>query len=150
MSSTMPLSGYHFSVVFELLPQFSIDTKFQSVAGLKATMETETISEGGQNQYKITLPKRTTHENLVLKRGLTNELSGLRMWTTKALNDFVYHPANLVISLLNENHNPVKVWYVSQAIPIALETSDFSAEENKLVIETFTLKYQFFKELPIP
>ncbi|MEO1032093.1 MAG: phage tail protein [Bacteroidota bacterium] len=150
MSSTMPLSGYHFSVVFELLPQFSIDTKFQSVAGLKATMETETISEGGQNQYKITLPKRTTHENLVLKRGLTKELSGLRMWTTKALNDFVYHPANLVISLLNENHNPVKVWYVSQAIPIALETSDFSAEENKLVIETFTLKYQFFKELPIP
>ncbi len=150
MSGTMPLSGFHFSVVFELLPQFSIDTKFQSVTGLKATMETETISEGGQNQYKITLPKRATYDNLVLTRGLTNELSGLKMWITKALNDFVYHPANLVISLLNENHNPMKVWYVSQAIPISFETSEFNAEENKLVIETFTLKYQYFKELPIP
>lgn len=150
MDSTMPLSGYHFSVIFELLPQFSIDTKFQSVSGLKATVETEAISEGGQNQYKINLPKRTTHENLVLKRGLTKELSGLRMWTTKALNDFVYHPANLVISLLNEKHNPVKVWYVSQAIPTGLETSSFNAEQNSLVIETFTLKYQFFKEIPIP
>lgn len=150
MSSPMPLSGYHFSVIFELLPQFSIDTKFQSVTGLKTTMEMETISEGGQNQYKITLPKRATNDNLVLKRGLTKELSGLRMWTTKALNDFVYHPANLVISLLNENHNPVKVWYVSQAIPVSFETSGFSAEENKLVIETFTLKYNYFKEIPIP
>ncbi|MBX2826896.1 MAG: phage tail protein [Flavobacteriaceae bacterium] len=150
MPDGMPLSGYHFSVIFELLPQFSIDTKFQSVSGLKATMETETLSEGGQNMYKITLPKRVTHENLVLKRGLTEELSGLRMWTTKALNDFVYHPANLVISLLNEKHNPVKVWYVSQAIPIGLETSGFNAEDNKLVIETFTLKYQHFKEIPIP
>lgn len=150
MSNAMPLSGFHFSVVFELLPQFSIDTKFQSVSGLKATMETDSISEGGQNQYKITLPKQTTHDNLVLKRGLTNELSGLRMWTTKALNDFIYHPANLVISLLNEKHTPVKVWYVSQAIPISLETAEFNAEENKLVIETFTLKYQFFKEIPIP
>jgi len=150
MSSAMPLSRFHFSVVFELLPQFSIDTKFQSVSGLKATMETDNISEGGQNQYKITLPKQTTHDNLILKRGLTKEVSGLRMWTTKALNDFVYHPANLVISLLNEKHNPVKVWYVSQAIPISFETSGFSAEENKIVIETFTLKYQFFKEIPVP
>lgn len=150
MSSTMPLSGFHFSVVFELLPQFSIDTKFQSVSGLKATMETDSISEGGQNQYKITLPKQTNHDNLILKRGLTKEVSGLRMWTTKALNDFVYHPANLVISLLNEKHNPVKVWYVSQAIPISFETSGFNAEENKIVIETFTLKYQFFKEIPVP
>jgi len=149
MSSAMLLSGFHFSVVFELLPQFSIDTKFQSVSGLKATMQTDSISEGGQNQYKITLPKQTTHDNLILKRGLTKEVSGLRMWTTKALNDFVYHPANLVISLLNEKHNPVKVWYVSQAIPISFETSGFSAEENKIVIETFTLKYQFFKEIPV-
>jgi len=149
MSSAMLLSGFHFSVVFELLPQLSIDTKFQSVSGLKATMQTDSISEGGQNQYKITLPKQTTHDNLILKRGLTKEVSGLRMWTTKALNDFVYHPANLVISLLNEKHNPVKVWYVSQAIPISFETSGFSAEENKIVIETFTLKYQFFKEIPV-
>jgi len=30
-----PIVGFHFSVVFELLAQFSIDTKFQSVTGLK-------------------------------------------------------------------------------------------------------------------
>ncbi len=150
MPDPMPLSGYHFSVVFELLPQFSIDTKFQSVSGLKKTMGTESISEGGQNQYKIDLPTGSSCDNLVLKRGLTKELSGLRMWTNKALNDFVFHPANIIVSLLNEKHVPTKVWYISHAIPLSIETSGFDAEQNKLVIETFTLKYQFFKEIPIP
>ncbi|WP_111710001.1 phage tail protein [Lutibacter citreus] len=150
MPDKMPLSGFHFSVIFELLPQLSIDTKFQSVGGLRSTVEMETISEGGQNKFKINLPKRSTYENLVLKRGLTEELSGLKLWVDNAIQNFVYHPANLVISLLNEKHDPVKVWYVSQAIPVGLQVSDFNAEENSLVIETFTLKYQFFKELPLP
>lgn len=150
MSDTMPLSGFHFSVIFELLPQFSIDTKFQSVGGLKSTVEMETISEGGQNKFKISLPNRSSYENLILKRGLTKEISGLKLWVDNAVQNFVYHPANLVISLLNEKHNPVKAWYVSQAIPVGLQVSDFNAEENGIVIETFTLKYQFYKELPLP
>ena len=139
MADQMPLSGFHFSVIFELLPQFSIDTKFQSVTGLKSVMETETISEGGQNQYKIVLPKQNSFERLTLKRGLTNELSGLRMWVDNALNNFVFHPANLIVSLLNENHDPVKVWYISHAIPVNIGVSDFNAEANDLVIETLTL-----------
>ncbi len=150
MSDAMPLSGFHFSVIFELLPQFSIDTKFQSVSGLKSTMDMETISEGGQNQFKHHFPTRNTVENLVLKRGLTKEISGLKMWVNKALQDFVFHPANLVISLLNEDNAPIKVWYLSQAIPLSIDVSAFNAEENGIVIETFTLKYQFFKELPLP
>lgn len=150
MPDSMPLSGFHFSVIFELLPQFSIDTKFQSVSGLKSTMEMEPISEGGQNLFKINLPKQNTFENLVLKRGLTTELSGLRLWINNALNNFVFHPANLIVSLLNEEHDPIKVWYISQAIPLSVEISDFNAEESNIVIETLTLNYQFFKEIPIP
>jgi phage tail-like protein len=150
MPDNMPLSGFHFSVVFELIPQFSIDTKFQSVTGLKSTMEFDTINEGGQNQYKISLPKRNSFDNLILKRGLTNEISGLRLWVNNALDNFVFHPSNLVISLLNEEHIPVKVWYISQAIPLSIDVSDFNAEESQLVIETLTLKYNFYKEIPIP
>ena len=149
MSSDMPLSGFHFLVVFELLPQFSIDTKFQSVAGLKSTMATETVAEGGQNRFSYELPTGNSYDNLVLKRGLSTEISGLQLWCFNALENFVFHPANLVISLLNEDHEPVKVRYVSQAIPTAIEYSNFNAEEGSIVIETFTLKYQHFKELPV-
>jgi phage tail-like protein len=150
MPSNDPLVGFHFSVIFELVPQFSIDTKFQSVNGLKVTMETEPYTEGGQNKFKHNFPLRSGYQDLVLKRGLTTDMSGLSMWCSQALEDFIFYPANLIVSLLNENGNPIKVWYVSHAIPLSYEFSDFNAEENKIVIETITLKYNFFKEIPIP
>ena len=150
MPSNDPIVGFHFSVIFELVPQFSIDTKFQSVNGLKVTMETESYTEGGQNKFKHSFPVRSGYQDLVLKRGLTSDLSGLSMWCNQALEDFIFYPANLVVSLLNENGNPIKVWYVSHAIPVSYEFSDLNAEENKIVIETITLRYNFYKELPIP
>lgn len=150
MASSMPFSGFHFSVVFELLPQFSIDTKFQSVSGLTSTMEMENISEGGQNRFKISLPKGNDFDDLVLKRGVTDDFSGLRLWVNNALQSFVFVPANLLVMLLNEEHNPVKAWYVTKAIPKAFAISDFNAEENNIVFETLTLDYQYFNEIPIP
>ncbi|MFN1217492.1 phage tail protein [Chryseobacterium kwangjuense] len=150
MPSNDPIVGFHFSVVFELMPQFSIDTKFQNVSGLKATIETESYTEGGQNRFKHNLPLRSGYQDLVLKRGLTSDMSGLSMWCSQAIENFIFHPANLVVSLLNENGIPVKVWYVSHAIPLSYEFSEFNAEENKIVVETITLKYNFFKEIPIP
>lgn len=150
MPGNDPLAGFHFSVIFELVPQFSIDTKFQSVNGLKVTMETESYTEGGQNKFKHNFPLRSGYQDLVLKRGLTTDMSGLSMWCNQALENFIFYPANLIVSLLNEKGNPVKVWYVSHAIPLSYEFSDFNAEENKIIIETITLKYNFFKEIPIP
>lgn len=150
MFNNDPIVGFHFSVNFELIPQFSIDTKFQSVSGLKVTLETEAYKEGGENRFKHNLPLNSGYSDLVLKRGLTSNLSGLTMWCNEALENFVFSPANLVISLLNENGIPVKVWYVSHAIPLSYTFSDFNAEESNIVIETITLKYNFFKELPIP
>ncbi|MBB6369149.1 phage tail protein [Chryseobacterium shigense] len=150
MPNNDPIVGFHFSVVFELMPQFSIDTKFQNVSGLKATVETESYTEGGQNRFKHNLPLRSGYQDLVLKRGLTSDMSGLSMWCSQAIENFIFHPANLVVSLLNENGIPVKVWYVSHAIPLSYEFSEFNAEENKIVVETITLKYNFFKEIPVP
>lgn len=145
-----PIVGFHFSVVFELPLLSTVDMRFQSVSGLKATMEMEPYNEGGQNRFKHNFPLRTGYQDLVLKRGLTTDLSSLSMWCTQAIENFVFHPANLVVSLLNENGIPVKAWYVAHAIPLGYDCSDFNAEESKMVIETITLRYNFFKEIPIP
>jgi phage tail-like protein len=150
MANNDPIVGFHFSVIFELLPQFSIDTKFQSVTGLKATIEMEAYKEGGQNRYTHQLPFRTGYQDLVLKRGLTSDMSGVSLWCSNAIENFNFAPANLLVSLLNEKGNPVKAWYVSHAIPLSVDYGDFNAEENKIVIETITLKYNSFKEIPIP
>ena len=53
--------------------------------------------------------------------------------------------AQLAAKLLNENHEPLKTWSVSQAWPKKWSVSDFKAEESTLVIETLELSYRYFK-----
>lgn len=148
MPDINPIVGFHFSVNFELLPKLSIDTKFMSVSGLKSTVIMETYKEGGQNRFPHQLPTAIEYTDLILKRSLTADISALSSWFKTSVENFSFSPANLTISLLNEKGNPVKTWYVVRAIPLSIEYGDFNAEENKLVIETITLKYHFFKELP--
>lgn len=147
MSNNIPIVGFHFSVAFELFPQQSIDAKFQNVAGLKANVEMETYKEGGQNRFTHHLPLGSSYQELVLKRGLTSDVSALSNWCMNTIENFNFKPVNLTVSLLNENGNPLKTWYVVQAIPLSIEFADFNSEENKIVIETFTLKYKLFKEI---
>ncbi len=150
MAASFPLSGFHFSVYFELFPQFSIDTKFQSVSGLSASVEMDSISEGGQNQFQHSFPKKPSYDPLVLKRGMVKDLSGLKIWVDNSLHSFVYSPANLIITLLNHDHEPTKAYLVTRAVPQSFSLTNFDAESNDYVVESFTLSYQFFKELPIP
>jgi phage tail-like protein len=45
---------------------------FQEISGLAVQVETETYREGGRNESVHQLPGQVNHDNLVLKRGLTN------------------------------------------------------------------------------
>lgn len=147
MADFNPIVGFHFAVKFELSPMQAVDTKFQSVAGLKATVEMETYQEGGQNRFAHKLPLGLEYADLVLKRCLTTDTSGVATWCKTNMENFNFSPVNLTVSLLNEKGVPLRSWYVVHAIPLSIEYGDFNAEENKLVIETITLKYQFFKEV---
>ena len=106
-------------------------------------MEMESFTEGGQNRFTWQLPKRTRYSDITLKRGLAVG-SGIMSWCKDALENFVFNPVNLTISLLNEQHVPVQSWYVAKAIPKKWTVSSFNAEENSIAIESITLSYQYF------
>lgn len=144
-----PLVGFYFRVFFQFQPIMNIDGSFQSVSGLKATLETEAIAEGGINRYKHQLPLRTSYQDLVLKRGMVSNLSVLTKWCALALEDYVFAPVDLTVLLMNENSMVSKGWYISHAIPVSYEIGEFNAEESKLVIESITLKYNYFTEIPV-
>ena len=74
-------------------------------------------------------------------------VSGVSAWMIDAFENFNYQPANLVISLLNEEHLPVSSWYVVNALPVKWDLSSFNAETSQIVIESMTLKYDYFKTL---
>lgn len=122
---------------------YKVDTSFQEVGGLKATLETTTLAEGGENRFKHELPKRVSYEKLVLKRGLVRD-SALFQWIINALSNFEFKPVTLFVKLLDENNQPLMTWEVVNAIPISWSVNNFNAGENAIVIEQMTLAYQYF------
>jgi phage tail-like protein len=116
---------------------------FQSVSGLSVDIETEEVAVGGENRFKLKLPVRTKFPNLVLKRGMLTD-SDLIGWCRDAIENFEFSPINLLISLLDEEHNELMSWNVVGAYPVKWNVEEFNAMESKLVIETVELSYNYF------
>jgi phage tail-like protein len=141
-----PPVGFHFVVAFELVGVLPQDFRFQEVGGLNVEMEMEAVKEGGNNRFTYQLPVRTKYEDITLKRGMVIG-SPLVEWFRLAMDNFIFLPTNLMISLLNESHVPLQSWYVVNAIPKKLSVSNFNAGENSIAIETLVLSYQYFKAI---
>ena len=135
-----PLTGFHFVVNFQLFPE---DFRFQEVGGLDVEIEMESFVEGGQNRFTWQLPKKTRYSDITLKRGLFTGSKVLR-WCKDAIENFIFLPGNITISLLNEKHEPVQSWFVASAIPKKWSVSGFNAQENSIVVESITLSYRYF------
>jgi phage tail-like protein len=75
--------------------------------------------------------------------------SGLTSWCSDAIGNFNYQPTNLIISLLNEQHLPVTSWYVINAIPIEYAITGLHAEQSQILIESITLRYEYYKTLSL-
>ncbi len=148
MASYYPPVGFHFKVEFQdSKGKIKInDYQFQSVSGLSVDLETEEIAEGGENRFKHKIPVRTKYPNLVLKRGLLID-SDLIEWCRQAIENFEIKPINLTVMLLDEKHQPLITWNVNHAYPVKWVVEDFNAEENKLVIESLELTYNYFETL---
>ncbi|GGG23482.1 phage tail protein [Dokdonia pacifica] len=146
MATYYPPIGFHFKVEFSGISNKENDHQFQSVSGLSVDLETEEIAEGGENRFKHKIPVRTKYPNLVLKRGLLID-SGVIEWCRDALEKYVIKPVDITVSLLDEKHEPLQSWKIAHAYPVKWNVGDFNAEENKIVIETLELSYNYFNIL---
>jgi phage tail-like protein len=137
-----PPVGFHFKVEFQGIGNDN-DTRFQSVGGLSVEYDTESIKEGGENRHEHKLPTRSKFPDLSLKRGMLTD-STVIAWCKKALFDREFQPAQVIITLLNPSHEPLKTWKVNNAWPRKWAVSDLNANENSIVVETLELSYSFF------
>src|ERR1700754_5221899 len=90
------LRSFYFRVTFD-----NEECEFQEVGGLNASIKTEAINEGGNNDYVLKLPVRVQYDNLVLKRGLLKG-APLITWVTNAISYFKFEPKDIKIELLND------------------------------------------------
>ena len=125
----------------------NIGMAFSEVSGISAELQTEEVGEGGNNMFKYRLPKPAKYNNLVLKRALSTTPSVLIMWANEAIEKFKFYPCTAIVTLLNENHVPVKVWAFYNAYPVKLEVSHLDANKSELVIETLELAYNYSKRI---
>lgn len=159
MAEYYPITSFHFRVEFTSLNGDKYDMEFQSVSGLNAQIETESIKEGGENNFEHVVPTRRKYADLVLKRGVVNTKKGSALldWIKAAFAGMdegrSVKPINLQVVLLNEAHNPLMVWEVIHAWPKSWKYSDLNADKGEILMETLELNYNRFtikKELPPP
>lgn len=140
-----PNVGFHFTVSFEGIGNEN-DTKFQQVQGLESSVEMKEFIEGGENRFKHNLPVRINYSDVTLVRGSIQD-SEVTRWCLDAMEKFQFQPVNLMISMLNQNHEPLMSWYVHHAIPLKWKLADLNAEKSEVHIETLTLKIKYFNTL---
>lgn len=137
-----PPVGFHFKVEFVQIGNNN-DTRFQSVSGLSVEYDTETFKEGGENRFEHKLPIRTKYPDLSLKRGMLKDSEVIK-WCQDAFQNRKFSPAHIIVTLLNEKHDPLRAWNIYNAWPKKWSVSDLNAQENAIVVETLDLSYSYF------
>ena len=134
--------NFHFKVEFNL-GKDNIDARFQSVSGLDAVLDTESIKEGGENRFEHVVPVRRKYGPLILKRGLIKPSdSAITAWLKRAFDDEQVEPlATVMIKLLNEEHQPLITWTINNVWPRSWKIGELNAEQSAVLIETLELNY---------
>lgn len=138
---TLPLSSRFAVVIFALgvVPN-PIDLRFQRVSGLSASISTVSVREGGQQLYTHRLPDMVSYENLVLERGFMVG-SPLNIEFNIAFSQMKFAPSNVMVTLLNEDAQPIAGWMFMQAFPVRWSTADLDASRDEVLIDTLELAY---------
>ncbi|MBK9337288.1 MAG: phage tail protein [Lewinellaceae bacterium] len=139
-----PPVSFHFRVEFQGIPGLQRqDAFFQEVTGLSRELETEPLKSGGENRFSFKLPTRAQYPNLVLKRGLFLE-SGVLGWVNDAIYNLDIKPVTVLVTLLNDKHEPLQTYQCVNAWPQKWSVADFNAQESRILVETMELVYQYF------
>ncbi len=115
---------------------------FSEISGLDVETEPIEYRDGIMPEYsKIKMPGMQKYSNITMKRGTFNgDNEFYDWWNTVALNTI--ERRDLVISLLNENHEPVFTWKVKNAWPIKVQSTDLKADGNEVAIETLEIAHE--------
>jgi len=135
---------------FQVLMQ-GAEFSFKEVSGLTTELETETIIEGGNNDYQHLVPRHVKHGNLILKRALKALNREDVQWIASFFNGSLVFPISTVlvtINLLDREGEPIYSWNCHHAYPVKWETDVLDSEKNSVLIESLELTYTYLERIP--
>jgi phage tail-like protein len=129
-----PYANYNFSVDIGL----GDNTWFAEVEIPAGEIEVIEYREGADRTSATRkLPGRVSYGNVVLRRGISGRTELFEWW--KAVRDGTIDRRNVVITLHDEQQNPVQRWLLRNAWPTKYDPSDLKAKGNEIALETLEL-----------
>lgn len=137
MPQQYPLPVFHFTVQWG-----GTRIGFSEVTGLTQENQAIEYRDGSFLEYSsIKMPGLRKFSNLVLKRGIVKADNDFAKWlSTIKLN--TVERRDIVVALLNENHEPVMVWKALNAFPVKVEGPGLKASGNEVAIESIELAHE--------
>ena len=135
--ATYPLPKFHFLVQWG-----GVRIGFTEVTGLDMQAEVIEYREGSSPEYhKVKMPGMQKFSNITLKRGTIQGDSDFYKWMN-TINLTLAERRDIIISLLNESHEPVMTWKAKNAFPVKVQASDLKSDGNEVAIETLELAHE--------
>ena len=137
MPQQYPLPVFHFTVQWG-----GTRIGFSEVTGLTQENQAIEYRDGSFPEYSsIKMPGLRKFSNITLKRGVVKSDNEFFKWLSTVKMNTVER-RNLVISLRNEDLQPVMVWNVSNAFPVKVEGPQLKATGNEVAIESIELAHE--------
>jgi len=132
-----PLPKFHFQVEWG-----GAKIGFSEVSGLDVSVEAIEYRDGASPEYhKIKMPGLQSFANITMKRGVfKGDNDFYNWWNTVALN--TVERRDIIISLLDESHDPVVVWKIKHAWPLKVQSTDLNSTGNEVAIETIEIAHE--------
>jgi phage tail-like protein len=137
MPQQYPLPVFHFTVQWG-----GTRIGFSEVAGLTQENQAIEYRDGSFPEYSsIKMPGLRKFSNITLKRGVVKADNDFFKWlSTIKLNQV--ERRDIVVSLLNENHEPVMTWKAHNAFPVKVEGPGLKASGNEVAIESIEIAHE--------
>ena len=115
---------------------------FMEVGGLSIELDVVDYREGSSPENSVRkMPGMKKYSDVVLKRGIVRNDDDFYKWINTATFNQVER-RDIVISLLNEQHEPVVVWRLRNSFPSKLEYSTLNANSSDVIIESLTIVHE--------
>lgn len=124
--------------------------RFMEISGLEVSVETEDVTEGGQNSFVHRLPGRMTWPNITLKRGITQS-DGLLAWLNRssgeqfAANGNKLTRSTAAITLMGPGGERLRAWEFDGAFPVKWTGPNFSVSATDMAIEELEITHHGFR-----
>jgi phage tail-like protein len=125
-----PYLGFQFRIEI----QGVFEGGFAEVSGMNATTQVEDFREGGVNEFAYKLPKETTFDNLVLKRGLADTRK-LWEWHLDVVRGKIKR-TTITVVLQDKQREELHRWSYKDAYPVKWTGPDIKADGNTVAFET--------------